>query len=442
MSEELQVVPIEEQISQELVKHNVTQAVISTLNEKYGHLKIAGIEDKETYLLVKEGRKECKAFRVAAKKICEKGREEAVAIQKAWVAKQKEVTDQIAAIEDPLEEQEKAYEAAVAKDKADRQRRQEEQLILRQQVLTGMGVLYSGGSFILGEVAFELSLVKESEQDIWEESILPKFKEEYEKVEAERIELERVKQEHEAEMNRQREELERKQKELEQKEAELKLAKEEQERKQKEEDAKKAAEEAARIERLWRSRLEQLNPIGWNGQEAFARYDESVIVATYKELIEMDEGTFATVLNIHHDKVADDAKQKEQKRLAEIEEQKEKQRIADLRRHRCDLLIQYGVSDHHEDVAKYNDEQWASLLENVKGAYEEQQRLKWEAEQEEKRKQDELIRLQKLDAAKDKEKWEEMMQKINEVVVYEMRSSQYRKKAMILREKLEEIKAL
>src|SRR5688572_5126404 len=200
MSEELQVVPIEEQISQELVKHNVTQAVISTLNEKYGQLKIAGIEDKETYLLVKEGRKECKAFRVAAKKICEKGREEAVAIQKAWVAKQKEVTDQIAAIEDPLEEQEKAYEAAVAKEKEERKRKQEEQLIVRQQVLTGMGALYSDGCFKLGEISFELSVVKESEPDIWEESILPKFKEEYEKVEAERIEQERIKQEREAEM--------------------------------------------------------------------------------------------------------------------------------------------------------------------------------------------------------------------------------------------------
>jgi formamidopyrimidine-DNA glycosylase len=149
MSEELQ---LEEQISQELVKQNVTQAVISGLKEKYAHLKISGIEDKGTYLLVKEGRKECKAFRVLAKKICEKGREDAVAIQKAWVKKQKEVTDEIAAIEDPWKNRKREYEAAVAKEKEERKRRQEEQLIMRQQVLTGMGALYSDGSFHLGEV--------------------------------------------------------------------------------------------------------------------------------------------------------------------------------------------------------------------------------------------------------------------------------------------------
>jgi len=35
MSEELQVVPIEERISNELVKHNVTEAIIAKLREDY-----------------------------------------------------------------------------------------------------------------------------------------------------------------------------------------------------------------------------------------------------------------------------------------------------------------------------------------------------------------------------------------------------------------------
>jgi hypothetical protein len=73
MSEELQeqqLVPIEEHISQELVKHNVTNALIISLKDKYGHLRIAGIEDRVTYALVKAGRKEVKSFRVWAIKIC------------------------------------------------------------------------------------------------------------------------------------------------------------------------------------------------------------------------------------------------------------------------------------------------------------------------------------------------------------------------------------
>jgi hypothetical protein len=443
MSEELQ---LEEQISQELVKQNVTQAVISGLKEKYAHLKISGIEDKETYLLVKEGRKECKAFRVLAKKICEKGREDAVAIQKAWVKKQKEVTDEIAAIEDPLEEQERGYEAAVAKEKEESKRRQEEQLIMRQQVLTGMGALYSDGSFHLGEVSFELSVVKESEPDIWEESILPKFKEEYEKVEAERLEQERVKRERESEMKRQQEELERKQKELADKEAALKLAQEEQERKQKEEEAKKAFEENVRIDRLWRSRLDRLNPIGWNGQEAFAKYDESVIVATHKQLIEMSDGTFENVLTIHQQNVAADAEQKEQKRLAEIEAQKDAERIMTLGKSRIGILKQYMVDKESEltieAAGNMAEMDWEIIRTGWQDVYDKKQKEKWEKEQKEKLELEELRKQQELALSGDKVKWAEIIKQIDEITLYTMISVQYKKKLGIMREKLEEIKAL
>jgi hypothetical protein len=443
MSEELQ---LEEQISQELVKQNVTQAVISGLKEKYAHLKISGIEDKETYLLVKEGRKECKAYRVLAKKICEKGREDAVAIQKAWVKKQKEVTDEIAAIEDPLEEQERGYEAAVAKEKEESKRRQEEQLIMRQQVLTGMGALYSDGSFHLGEVSFELSVVKESEPDIWEESILPKFKEEYEKVEAERLEQERVKRERESEMKRQQEELERKQKELADKEAALKLAQEEQERKQKEEEAKKAFEENVRIDRLWRSRLDRLNPIGWNGQEAFAKYDESVIVATHKQLIEMSDDTFENVLTIHQQNVAADAEQKEQKRLAEIEAQKDAERIMTLGKSRIGILKQYMVDKESEltveAAGNMAEMDWEIIRTGWQDVYDKKQKEKWEKEQKEKLELEELRKQQELALSGDKVKWAEIIKQIDEITLYTMISVQYKKKLGIMREKLEEIKAL
>lgn len=442
MSEELQIVPIEEQISQELVKHNVTQAVISTLNEKYGQLKIAGIEDKETYLLVKEGRKECKAFRVAAKKICEKGREEAVAIQKAWVAKQKEVTDQIAAIEDPLEEQEKAYEAAVAKEKEDRRRRQEEQLINRQQVLTGMGALYSDGSFHLGEVSFELSVVKESEPDIWEESILPKFKEEYEKVEAERIEQERIKQEREAEMKRQQEELERKQKELAEKEAELKRAQEEQEKKQREEKTRIEAEAQEKIRLMITNRCNELQSLGMTSEFPSMDYTFQSVRVTLEWIKTADPQEWAETIGESKHDIDKIKAVLEQKRLSEIEEQKEVARRNELRKSRLSFIKQYDYNWTHGDITEPTEEAWDALIERVKAEYDKQQRGKWEKEQEEKRKQDELKKQLELEQAKDKEKWEEIIRRVNEIEVYEMRSSQYRKKAMILREKLEEIKAL
>lgn len=445
MSEELQqLVPIEEQISQELVKHNVTNAVILNLKEKYGHLKISGIDDKETYLLVKEGRKECKAFRVAAKKICEKGREEAVAISKAWVSKQKEVTDVIASIEDPLEAQEKEFEAAVAKDKEDRKRRQEEQLIIRQQVLSAMGVLYSEGAYALGEVSFELSVIKETEPDIWEESILPKFKEEYEKVEAERIEQDRIKLEREIEMKRQQDELERKQKELAQKEAALKAAQEEQARKQNEEEDEKLAEIMAAQKAKINIRIGQLQSLGLRPEMSdqhmyYTGYDCAVSTLDITGYSDAKWGEMIESMSVH---VAKKKEEAEQKRLDEIEEQKEATRRDELRKSRLLTLKRYERAWIHGDIVDPSDELWDKFIVDVKTDYEKAQKEKWEKEQEEKRQQDEVVRLQKLDSAKDKEKWDEILRKVNEIEVYDMRSQQYRKKAMILREKLEEIKSL
>lgn len=442
MSEELQqLVPIEEQISQELVKHNVTNAVILNLKEKYGHLKISGIDDKETYLLVKEGRKECKAFRVAAKKICEKGREEAVAISKAWVSKQKEVTDVIASIEDPLEAQEKEFEAAVAKDKEDRKRRQEEQLIIRQQVLSAMGVLYSEGAYALGEVSFELSVIKETEPDIWEESILPKFKEEYEKVEAERIEQDRIKMEREVELKRQQDELLQKQKELAEKEAVLKKIQEEQERKRIEEENRIQYKALAKISARFKDRLAQVVSIGFV-YDGIGKYNFHEFTILSDDIHDVDDKEWSHIIINANDYVTEKKSELEQKRLAEIEEQKEATRRDELRKSRLLTLKRYERAWIHGDIVDPSDELWDKFIADVKTDYEKAQKEKWEKEQEEKRQQDEVVRLQKLDSAKDKEKWDEILRKVNEIEVYDMRSQQYRKKAMILREKLEEIKSL
>lgn len=443
MSEELQ---LEEQISQELVKQNVTEAVIASLKEKYGHLKIAGIEDKETYLLVKEGRKECKTYRVLAKKICEKGREDSVAIQKAWVKKQKDVTDEILEIEDPLEEQEKAYEAAVAKDKEDRKRRNEEQLIVRHQLLSSMGVMYSDGYFTLGEVSFELSLIKESEPDIWEESILPKFKAEYEVVQAAAIKEAEVKRLEQEEYARQVEELERGLTELAEKNAALKLAQEEQERKQKEDADKKAAETKAAEEAKTKSRCDQLASIGLqvgmeDGHLYFKGYDCWV---SHLDITGYDDEKWGDMIDVMKIRVAKKKEEAEQKRLAEIEEQKEAERVMALGKARLEELKRYDADTTGavDAMGRWDDREWETIRAGWQGEYDKKQKEKWEKEQEEKRQLDELRKQQELALSGDKVKWAEIIKQIDEITLYTMISVQYKKKLGIMREKLEEIKAL
>src|SRR6478735_4413174 len=408
MSEELQVVPIEERISNELVKHNVTEAIIAKLREDYLPLKIAGIEDKETYLLVKEARKKCKEIRVLAKKICVDGREDAVSIQKAWVAKEKDVTGRISEVEDYLEKQEKEYEAAVAKEKEDRKRKQEEQLIMRQQVLTNMGALYSDGSFHLGEVSFELSVVKESEPDIWEESILPKYKEEYEKVEAERIEQERIKQEREAEMKRQQDELDKKQKELEQKEAELKKAEEEKIRKDQEEELKKERERVAKQVARFNSRCNELASLGMIHDFVAAEYSYEDVIITNECITCSDDLEWAeVVLN-----AKTDIGRKKEEEIKRVLGESRMKALKDLGRVPKDAT-RITLSD-------LSEEEYDTLYANEKREYEAFKRAQWQAEQEENRKQEELKSQQELEQAKDKEKWEEILSKVKEIEVYEM----------------------
>ena len=81
-----------------LAEQNVTAQVIAKLKSDYSGLTINGIDDKEGFEAVEKGRKECKAIRILAEKICKSGREDAVRTQKEWIAKEKEVVGQIEAI--------------------------------------------------------------------------------------------------------------------------------------------------------------------------------------------------------------------------------------------------------------------------------------------------------------------------------------------------------
>lgn len=441
------VSPVDEQIQQELVKHNVTETIISNLREKYLPLKINGIEDKETYLKVKEARKECKALRVLAKKICVAGRDEANKIQKAWVAKENDITGRIGEVEEYLQAQEDDYDSKVAAEKERQKREQEEQFILRNQVLSGMNVLYSEGHYTLGEVSFEMSLIKECDPDIWENDIKPKFEAEYKIVQAAILEQERIKQEKEAEFQRQQEEFERKQRELEAKEAALKAAQEEQERKEREEHDRKIAAAKAEEEAKWKVRADQLQALGlkiefFNNHLYYNGYDCSI---SHLDITGYSDEKWNEMIEKITPHIAGMKALEEQKRQAEIEAQKEAERKKILGKSRFDMISQYvDVKDIPDlrELAEMPEDDFTDWQTCAKADFEKKQREKWEKEQEEKRQKEEAERLAKLEAAKDKEKWDEMVKQVNAIELYDMRSSQYRTKAQKFRQKLDELKAI
>jgi chromosome segregation ATPase len=104
------VSPLDDKMEQALSKVNVTNYVIDTLKAKYGDLKLRSMDDKEMYLEIKVAAKEVAKVRNAVVKVCKEGREEAVKIQKQWIAKEKEVIGRIAEVENPLDAQIEAFD--------------------------------------------------------------------------------------------------------------------------------------------------------------------------------------------------------------------------------------------------------------------------------------------------------------------------------------------
>jgi hypothetical protein len=490
--EEMVPLPIEDQISQELVKHNYTEAKLSEFDE---YLKLDIIDDdKESYLIIKDKRKEVKAYRVAVEKFCKFKREDAVKIQKAWVANENKLVAKLSKVEDHLEAKEKAYEKKIAEEKEARKRKQEEQLIARQQTLVAMGVLYADGNFTLGEVSYEFSLVKESEEDVWQEAILPKFKEEYEKTQAEQIEKDRLKAEGEAEFKRQQEEFAQKQKDLAEKEVALKLEADRQA-----DEARKAREtkELARTDQLltlglkfdfvdhfkgydcfvpmidlrfhnddkWDALIKEVTAQVKRKKEEEAeqekkeqerkdlqnkRYAEMYPYAQYSYPVAMDslwqfpedkylgilEGKKAAFQKVEEDRnkqIAEAAAKKERERIEEEQRQAEVKRVNELGQFRMKMLKNYNGGDDStvEGLGKMDDTAW----EIIRAGWQDAHEATVKKEQEEKKAEE-------LAQASDKVKWAAILAKIGVLEIHDFRSGPYRKRAAILREKLEEIKAL
>ena len=385
-------------IENKLVQANVTEQVLAALKEKFSGMKLAAIDDKESYLEIKQAARECAKVRTLTVKICKEGREEAVKAQKQWIAKEKEIVGEIAQVEDALDAEIKAFDNNVKRLEEEENNRKEEAYINRQAALTKLGAVYANGEFTLGEASFEANLIKGSSEDVWNDAVLPKFEDEYQKIEAVRISEQKKKDEEAAELKRKQDALAQEQKEFEEKQAAFK--------KQQDELAKAEREKAdAYAKALYNSRVSVLQGLGlqWNfNKGVFEGYGitfENDFIISSEDVVFNGNVENAVPLI--------------QKRKAEIEREAEDKRLADI-----------------EDA-----KQKAIQAEKERAA--EQVRL-----DEIKKKEAEEKRLAELDAASDKTKWEEFIKQVSVIDTFEMRSGQYRKKMQIANEKLEEILAL
>lgn len=340
---------LESKIETALVKQNVTDAVINELKSRYGNLRLAAIDDKESYLEIKSAAKDCAKLRNLAKRVCTEGREDAVKIQKLWVAKEKEVIAKIAEVESPLDAEIEKYDAEVERKKNEEKQRQEEAYMQRTQALTKIGANYANNSFNLGDFSLEANLVKESSDEVWNEQIVPEFTKEYQKIEAERIEKERIENEKREAERKQREEFERQQAEFKAQQEAFKKQQEEAERAEKE---RELAEQKQRME-LNEKRLQMIMP--------YNPYNKGISTAN---LWAATEEEFIKLLSVAKSK--HEFEQEEQKRA--MEEQvaaKERARIEEEQR-LAEIKRQQEEAKKAEELAKAGDKaQWDNFIEQV-----------------------------------------------------------------------------
>ncbi len=379
----IEELPLEKQIDNTLVKHNVTQAVIAGLKEKYGGLKLRAIDNKEDFLEIKAAKKDVRQYGILCEKICRAGRESAIQIQKLWLSKEKSVLAQIAEVEEPLQAEIDRYEQEQERIANEEAQRREEAYIKRQSQLLKMGASYDNGSFVLNHIAYEANILRDSDEDIWAETILPKYQKEYEKNEAEKVAAEKKREEEaealrqqQLEMDKQKKEFEEQQRLFREQQADLQRQKEESDRIQREANEAANRQKREQEAQIINKRVTQLKGVTWNGVTPSFSYNYQIIT-TQDKILAMSDDEFYSFCDTHNKKVEKDIQDAEEKRQEEIRQREkiaadnaakaERDRIAEEQR-QAEIQRQDEVRKQQEEALKASDKtKWQAYLSGVMG---------------------------------------------------------------------------
>ena len=153
----------------------------------------------------------------------------------------------------------------------------------------------------------------------------------------------------------------------------------------------------------------------------------------YLGILEGKKAAFQKAQEERNKQIAEAAAKEERERIEEEQRQAELKRKYELRKARMSMLVEHGLKYHGDlDVlGEISEETWMKDFNELKANRDEIIR-----KQEEERKAEELAQ------ASEKVKWKHLVDVLSALQIPRFVSGQYAKKAAILREKLEEIKAL
>ncbi len=280
---------VNREFNTELSKLGITEDELRDDAAKALTITISGIDDKEGYKKADEARKNLKVKRVNIQKTGKFMRDEATKFSKKVIERENELVGLIDEAESYLDKRQREI-----KDEKDRIEKEKEDRIAavfatRIAQLSGIGVIFNGANFQLGEVVLQMADVRNCGDELYEKAILEPFIEEYRKVEAvrieqerlraeelqriedARIEAERLRMEAEAELDRQREQMRKEQEEL---------RKQREEFEAKRREAERIEEEKRQQERLsQQAKEEEARKAEWEKQKAIEIEEQSKIAA-------------------------------------------------------------------------------------------------------------------------------------------------------------------
>jgi hypothetical protein len=426
-------------INKSLIKHNVTDAFINELLESSKDLTINGVDDKAGYVAVHDARMKYVKARGLFKSVCELGREDAVAIQKKWVSKQKELIERISPEENRLDKLESDVDAE--KDRVKQERLENERLRLKTRMseLLAMGAINDGVDVYLDGVSFSVTDIRESDEEDYQSDILPQYKNIFDAKEKVRLENERVEKEKQDKLDNEKAEFDRQQKEF----------------RKKQEEFENEKKEAVRIKR--ESRIAQIAGLGMT-----AEYPSGDMV--YRS-VRVQYGFFETSNDEEWSAkyiLVKSLVEMEQKAEQDQREKAEKERLEDARKKAAAELrfnsrvaqlkgMQFGMSgvtnwdmyrgrpiksDNHiplQLLVDYDDNKWNELVDLLQDIARSEdiilaQELRDKILQEEtdRKERERMENEEKAEQASDKEKWTLFLNRLNGVVVPTMKRQPYK----------------
>ncbi len=487
--------PLEKVIDNTLAKNNVTKKVLNAMKEKYlaqgeenklvlkDQFVLKNLTDKETYLIIKEERKGIRKVGIITEDLCKKGRADAIAIQKLWLGKEKEILDEIAIVQDQLDEQIKKYEEEEKRLFQVEEDRKDQQLITRQNELIKMGAVNANGCMNINDLSIENSSIREADDDVYNETILPLFKMHYENNEKVRIAEEEEKKKKQQEFEQQQADMKKQQEEFEQQQQQFKKQQEEFQQQQEELKKQKIKNRCLQLEAIglvfsfkedayifedvnvdnktevclledaaWEELLQKIKPeIEQRKKDAATREERKTKRAAQLSALGM---TFTGTHYIFSDISipATDLTGMEDNTWNEliatttpmIDDRKLKAAKLELGNTRMETLKTIGLvkDETVESLSELSKDEFLTLAEKYKSEVAEEKQKEWQRQQDDLKKKQQQQQEEDAARATDKDKWAAFISQVDTIPLPEFKSNVYKSKLASAKDILNQLKSL